>query len=439
MFVLYYSYVEIKDPASVCAEQRALCEKLHLYGRIRVSAEGLNGTLNGSQCALVEYMQHTDALFGPIHWKHSSYLSEKDEMSQKFTSLSCQVTKEVVSLDLSAEETEVMKSTPTGVRLTPLEFHQELEKAISSNSSSISSCSSSSSSITSGHDDRDVVLIDVRNIYETRIGAFQVPPECTKIQKIDPCTRKFSDFTRAIDDNIDGLKEKKILMYCTGGVRCERASSYLRAKGLDSVFQLHGGIHNYLENFPNGGYFKGKNFVYDPRRAIPSEQGTENVIGKCFRCAKLYDDYSSEIRCSQCRMLVLICDECEKSRCEKVQAFIRSVQCERCVNSSGKDLRMMSFTAEEFKIQGQQEFFPVEFNAYDILEVSRNARKEEIKSSHKKMISKYHPAKAKLEEKEACERRLIIMNRAFSFVGENPSRRDLYDNYWFNDNNDSSQ
>ena len=179
---------------------------------------------------------------------------------------------------------------------------------------------------------------------------------------------------------------KKILMYCTGGVRCERASSYLRAKGLDSVFQLHGGIHNYMENFPNGGYFKGKNFVYDPRRAIPSEQGTENVIGKCFRCAKLYDDYSSEIRCSQCRMLVLICDECEKSRCEKVQEFIRSVQCERCVNYSGKDLKMMSFTAEEFKIQGQQEFFPVEFNAYDILEVSRNARKEEIRKREEKKI-----------------------------------------------------
>ncbi len=461
MFILYYSYVEIKDPATVCAEQRKLCEELHLLGRIRVSFEGLNGTLNGTERELEEYIQRTDALFGPIHWKRSTYLPEKEEQAQKFTTLSCQVTKEVVSLDLPEEETEVMKATPPGVHLTPVEFHQELDKALTNTEATDGTNDTSSGNSSScNNDDRDLVLIDVRNIYETRIGAFEVPSGCKRIQKIDPCTRKFSDFTKVIDDNIDKLKEKKILMYCTGGVRCERASSYLRTKGLDSVFQLYGGIHNYMENFPTGGYFKGKNFVYDPRRAVPCQHGTENVIGKCFYCAKLYDDYSAEIRCSQCRMLVLVCDDCQSSSQQEVQNFIATIKCERCKNVGSDDIdaseaavgngssdnhgtndsnciskksyhRFKNSNSEDYKIEGQEDFFPVEFNAYDILGVAENASKDDIKSCHKKLISKYHPAKAQShEEKNEHERRLLIYNQAFRFIGGDLIVRDAYDYHY---------
>ena len=458
MFILYYSYVEINDPAAVCVEQRKLCEELHLLGRIRVSFEGLNGTLNGMEQELEEYIRRTDVLFGPIHWKRSNYLLEKGVEEQKFTSLSCQVTKEVVSLDLPEEETEIMKATPPGVHLTPLEFHQELDKAIAAAGTTEGINDMSSSGDSDNNEVRDLVLIDVRNIYETRIGSFEVPPECKRIQKIDPCTRKFSDFTKVIDDNVDKLKEKKILMYCTGGVRCERASSYLRAKGLDSVFQLYGGIHNYMETFPTGGYFKGKNFVYDPRRAVPSQQGTENVIGKCFYCTKLYDDYSAEIRCSQCRMLVLVCDECQNSCEHEVRNFIASIRCERCMNPGNdvdrnKDVvnsndgdhgyhidsklskmshRFQNSNNEDYRIEGQEDFFPAEFNAYDILGIPFNAKKEEIKSSHKKLISKYHPAKAKTqEEKDENERMLLIFNQAFKFIGGNQNVKNAYD-YQFN-------
>ena len=148
-------------------------------------------------------------------------------------------------------------------------------------------------------------------------------PEKSSVQVIDPKTRKFSQFKTAIDNHIDELKGKKILMYCTGGVRCERASSYLKAKGLESVYQLHGGIHAYQEKFPTGGYFRGKNFVYDPRRALPYPQ-LDETIGSCFLCMAPYDDYSSESRCAHCRMLVLLCASCRQD------GNAASVLCEQC-------------------------------------------------------------------------------------------------------------
>ncbi|KAK9673374.1 hypothetical protein RND81_12G163600 [Saponaria officinalis] len=111
-------------------------------------------------------------------------------------------------------------------------------------------------------------------------------------------------------------------MYCTGGIRCEMASAYIRSKGsgFENVFQLYGGIQRYLEQFPDGGFFKGKNFVYDPRISVGSS--SECIIGKCLLCGISFDDYSSRRRCTFCRMLVLVCNDCQK---EKIQYV-----CELC-------------------------------------------------------------------------------------------------------------
>lgn len=84
----------------------------------------------------------------------------------------------------------------------------------------------------------------------------------------------------------------------------------MKSKGVDDVSQLSGGIHAYQEAFPDGGYFHGKNFVFDPRIAVPSMKNCDEVIGVCCLCFKLYDDYTKQCRCSICRVLVLICDDC---------------------------------------------------------------------------------------------------------------------------------
>lgn len=120
---------------------------------------------------------------------------------------------------------------------------------------------------------------------------------------------QFSDFRHFVDNSKESLKDKKVLMYCTGGVRCERASSYMKLNGVESVFQLSGGIHAYQEAFPNGGFFKGKNFVYDRRIAIPYKH-LDEVVGVCRLCAAPYDDYKPQVRCVKCRMLQLVCESC---------------------------------------------------------------------------------------------------------------------------------
>ena len=128
-------------------EEHSLCIDLNLKGRIRISKEGINGTLSGEENELRQYMTASVAKYGDIHWKTSGYISEKSSTAQEFQELSVKVTKEVVSLDLNSVETELVKATPAGVHLTPEEFHRELQIG-----------------------GEDIVLIDVRNIYEIRIG-----------------------------------------------------------------------------------------------------------------------------------------------------------------------------------------------------------------------------------------------------------------------------
>ncbi|GLI64783.1 hypothetical protein VaNZ11_008187 [Volvox africanus] len=169
-----------------------------------------------------------------------------------------------------------------------------------------------------------VVLLDARNIYETRIGHFHAGPSVTTL---DPRTRCFSDLPAWLDAHEELLRNRTVLMYCTGGVRCERASAYLQEKGpeFNRVFQLSGGIQRYLERFPEGGYFRGKNFLYDDRIAVGPEVAEQvspgpwsssssplstGVVGRCLMCRCPWDDYGARLRCSRCRLLVLVCDTC---------------------------------------------------------------------------------------------------------------------------------
>eukprot|EP00505_MAST-04D_sp_SCG-Rhode-Island_P000134 Stramenopile-MAST_4_protein_134 len=156
----------------------------------------------------------------------------------------------------------------------------------------------------------EVALIDVRNRYESAIGHFSAK----EVVRIDPLTRQFTDFADSISrpESLGALKGKKVLMYCTGGVRCERASAFLRGKGIEDVYQLQGGIHRYLEAYPDGGFWKGKNFVFDKRLAVGAPKNkTKEIIGKCLLCASPCDDYGPAFRCVHCRLLVLVCNECQ--------------------------------------------------------------------------------------------------------------------------------
>ena len=159
-------------------------------------------------------------------------------------------------------------------------------------------------------------MIDCRNFYESDVGFFQAGSD--NIKFVAPPTRQFSDFPKAAEELIEdcGLKEApntKVFMYCTGGIRCVRASAALKQQGLSNVYQLHGGIQKYLDTYPDGGLFQGKCFVFDNRRLVGAKNGSE-VVGKCSLCTQPWERHDSKLRCAACRALVLVCETCVELR-----------------------------------------------------------------------------------------------------------------------------
>ncbi|XP_066037596.1 thiosulfate sulfurtransferase/rhodanese-like domain-containing protein 2 isoform X2 [Chamaea fasciata] len=243
--LLYYCYCEVSDPEKLCAWQKALCQHLHLTGKVRVASEGINGTVGGSKVATSLYIK---VMLSQPLFKNS--LCQEDFKSSAggahcFPDLRVGVFKEIVPMGI---DPKIVSYKETGIHLSPQEFHREVEQYLSQ--------------ATQGQS--DTILLDCRNFYESKIGHFQ---GC-----LAPDIRKFSYFPSYIDENLDLFKDKRVLMYCTGGIRCERGSAYLRSKAVcREVYQLKGGIHKYLEEFPDG-FYRGKLFVFDDRYAICSNE-----------------------------------------------------------------------------------------------------------------------------------------------------------------------
>jgi predicted sulfurtransferase len=160
------------------------------------------------------------------------------------------------------------------------------------------------------------VLIDVRNANENAIGRFQPLGDASRV--LDPNMRTSTEFPAWVDEAMPKLQQaKQVLMYCTGGIRCERASALLVQKGLDAskVFQLEGGIHRYLEAFPQGGHWIGKNYTFDRRFAhgpVDAPPEKQVAVGRCCLCTAPWDRYQAHKKCVLCRMEVLLCRECER-------------------------------------------------------------------------------------------------------------------------------
>ncbi|XP_020647050.3 thiosulfate sulfurtransferase/rhodanese-like domain-containing protein 2 [Pogona vitticeps] len=278
--LLYYCYCEVADPEGLCAWQKALCRHLHLTGKIRIASEGINGTVGGSKIATSLYM---DAMLS--HPLFKGTLMRDDFKTSKggahcFPDLRTGVFEEIVPMGINPNEVSYKES---GIHLTPKEFHIEVEKYLSQGSKG----------------QAETLLLDCRNFYESKIGHFQ---GC-----LAPDIRKFSYFPTYVDENLHLFRGKRVLMYCTGGIRCERASAYLMSKGVcKGVYHLKGGIHKYLEEFPDG-FYRGKLFVFDERYTISSNG---DVISACRYCGTLWDQYRL---CSTepCRQLVLTCSKCQ--------------------------------------------------------------------------------------------------------------------------------
>lgn len=269
--LLYYQYSTISDPNRLADEQRTLCQRLGLKGRIIIAHEGINGTVGGAAEAIKQYKCHLqqDPRFADVDFKEST------GDAHDFPRLQVVVRPEIVHLGLNPE---IITARDGGMHLTPQATHDLLNK----------------------HPD-DLVILDARNAYESHIGTFK--------GSITPDIENFRDLPAFIDKNVELFKDKQVLMHCTGGIRCERASAYLKSKGVTKeVYQINGGIHRYIEQYPDG-HFRGKLYVFDGRVAI---KVNDDILAQCYTCEKPYDEYTNCVN-AQCNKQITLCPDCCKA------------------------------------------------------------------------------------------------------------------------------
>lgn len=266
--LLYYKYINIDSPEHIVEEQRALCQELSLKGRILVAHEGINGTLGGTaeHIELYKEFMKQHKLFHDIDFKESKGSADH------FPKLKVLVKKEIVNLGIHPDLINARDAAP---HLSPEEVHALLTSS-----------------------PEDLIVFDARNGYESDIGTFA--------NAIRPSINYFRELPAYIDNNPELFKNKRVLMFCTGGVRCERASAYLKSKHLaKEIFQIKGGIHKYAEAYPNG-FFRGKNYVFDGRIA---QKVTNDIQAVCKHCSIPYDDYSNCLN-AECNKQIIVCPPC---------------------------------------------------------------------------------------------------------------------------------
>ncbi|RDV45780.1 rhodanese-related sulfurtransferase [Leifsonia sp. ku-ls] len=284
--LLFYAFMPLPAPEAIRLWQRELCERLGLRGRILLSPHGINGTLGGELEALKRYLRVTKeyAAFREldVKWSAGSGL-DADNASLDFPRLSVKVREEIVSFgapgELRVDENGVIGG---GTRLTPQQVHE----------------------LAAQRD--DLVFFDGRNRFEAEIGRFKdaVVPEVSNTR----------EFVSALDSGAyDHLKERPVVTYCTGGIRCEVLSSLMRARGFQEVYQLEGGIARYGEAFGDDGLWEGALYVFDGRGSLTFSDRAA-VLGHCTVC----DEATSRMRnCVDpaCREQLVVCESCDTTTC----------------------------------------------------------------------------------------------------------------------------
>jgi Predicted sulfurtransferase len=273
--LLYYKYVNIPDAEAFANEHRAYCHALGLKGRILVAEEGINGTVSGTYEQTEQYMRDLkdNPLFSDIVFK----IDESD--GHAFKKMFVRLKPELVTLRY---EKPLDPNVISGKRLSPKEFHEYLQRD-------------------------DVVILDGRNDYEWDLGHFR--------GAIRPSVESFKEFPEWVRKNMGEHKNKKVLTYCTGGIRCEKLTGVLMSEGFEDVYQLEGGIVSYgKDEEVKGRLFDGKCYVFDERISVPINHTDEDVVvGRCHHCGEPADTY---INCADdtCHLQHIVCPDCLESK-----------------------------------------------------------------------------------------------------------------------------
>ena len=289
--ILYYKFAPISDPDAVRLWQKNLCQRLSLKGRIIISKHGINGTLGGDMDNLKEYVKETKTFpsFKGTLFKWS------EGAGDDFPKLSVKVRDEIVTFkavdEIKVDENGIVGG---GKHLSPQAVNDLVEK----------------------HGD-EVVFFDGRNAYEAAVGKFK--------DAVIPDVDTTRDFKEELNvPKYDELKKKKVITYCTGGIRCEVLSVLMKNRGFEDVYQIDGGIVKYGEKYGDNGYWDGSLYVFDKRMGTKFSDKAKD-IGECIHCKGKTSNFENCANKS-CNKLILICQKCYSNNtcskaCERVMSL----------------------------------------------------------------------------------------------------------------------
>ena len=261
-----YRFVRLDDYESMREPLLNFCTERGVKGTLLLAHEGVNGTISGSKTAIADVLSYlrSDDRLSDLDCKFS-YHEERP-----FLRMKVKLKREIVTMGLE----DIDPNQSVGRYASPVEWNELI-------------------------DDPECLVIDTRNDYEVEIGSFR--------GAINPGTKSFRDFPAWVDENLDPQKHKKVAMFCTGGIRCEKSTSLLVSKGFDDVWHLKGGILNYLEETPESSTrWEGECFVFDNRVAV-NHQLEKGQYDQCFACRFPLDDaqkksplYVPGVSCPRC-------------------------------------------------------------------------------------------------------------------------------------------
>ena len=267
----FYRYVKIEEPDTLRLELIKSWDKLNVFGRIYLAHEGINAQMSLPKENLEAFQKE---LYLDRRFKDVPFKIAVEDNGKSFYKLNIKIRNKIVADGLKEHDYDV---TNVGTHLTAEEWNKAMEQ-------------------------ENPTVVDMRNFYESEVGHFQ--------NAICPQAHNFREELPMVKDLLKGKEDEKILLYCTGGIRCEKASAYLKHHGFKDVNQLYGGIIEYARQVKTKGLeskFKGKNFVFDERMG---ERITDDVISKCYQCGSL-SDYHLNCANDACHLLFIQCDSCK--------------------------------------------------------------------------------------------------------------------------------
>lgn len=267
--ILFYKYIEIENPAEIVGQHLNWCLENDIKGRVFFAKEGVNGTVSGTVENIEKYKKHITGFPG----LEDIWFKEDYADVHTFKKMHVRLKHQIVNGDLTD-----VSLTNGGKRISPEELLKFYE------------------------DKKDFVIVDTRNWYESKIGKFQ--------NAITPPMKNFREWKKVVDEDLKNYKDKTVVTYCTGGIRCEKASAYMVERGFKDVYQLDGGIFNYIKQFPDT-HWQGGMFVFDERRVVnPNSKKELKHIAKCHFCGKTTSYY---INCHNldCDRIIVSCHECK--------------------------------------------------------------------------------------------------------------------------------